>query len=77
MCKPLHNVSKMQLGEEAVICCLDNKEIALKLMEMGCLPGTKIKLEGTAPMGDPIIIRVDDEYSLSLRKEEAATIMLQ
>lgn len=77
MCKPLHNVAEMQKGDEGIVCCLDNKDVALKLMEMGCLPGTKITWEGAAPMGDPIKIRIDGEYSLSLRKEEAEAIMLK
>ena len=77
MCKPLNNVAEMQQGQEGIICCLANKDVSLKLMEMGCLPGSKIKMEGSAPMGDPIKIRIDDEYSLSLRKSEAETIMLK
>ncbi|MEN8250940.1 MAG: FeoA domain-containing protein, partial [Bacteroidota bacterium] len=53
----------------------DNK-LALKLLDMGCLPGTKIQMKFCAPLGDPICIDVEG-YRLSLRKAEAATITLQ
>ena len=43
---------------------------------MGCLPGEKIKLCNIAPFGDPIAIEVSG-YVLSLRKQEAATIVVK
>jgi ferrous iron transport protein A len=45
-------------------------------MEMGCLPGEEVTLERLAPMGDPMAIAVAG-YSLSLRKNEAASVVLQ
>jgi ferrous iron transport protein A len=42
-------------------------------MEMGCLPGEKVRLERVAPLGDPIAISVAG-YMLSMRKDEAATV---
>ena len=44
-------------------------------MEMGCVPGEIIKVEQIAPLGDPISIAVAG-YSLSLRLNEAETIMI-
>jgi len=43
---------------------------------MGCLPGEKIKLTKIAPLGDPIAIEVSG-YELSMRKQEAAAVMLE
>ena len=37
---------------------INDENIALKLMEMGCLPGEVITLERFAPMGDPMAIAV-------------------
>ena len=48
----------------------------LKLMEMGCLPGEKVSIERRAPLGDPIAISISG-YLLSVRKDEADTIMVQ
>lgn len=77
MCDFQHNVAMLKEGEEGIVCCIKSSEIALKLMEMGCTPNVKIKVEKPAPLGDPIRIKVADEYTLSLRKEEAELIMLQ
>ncbi len=50
--------------------------MSIKLMEMGCLPGESIVVERIAPLGDPMAITVSG-YSLSLRKHEASTIIMQ
>ena len=44
-----------------------------RLREMGLLPGTRVTLVRTAPLGDPIEIQVRG-YRLSLRKSEAALV---
>ena len=65
-------------GEHATICCLQDAEMALKLLEMGCVPGQRIRLRSRAPLGGPVTVVVGhDEYTLSLRLEEAATILLK
>ncbi len=70
------SVRDMKIGERGVICCLKDPEMGLKLLEMGCLPGTEVKLNSRAPLGDPITIIVND-YTLSLRLDEAETILLK
>lgn len=68
----------LQLGETGTICCLRDPEMALKLLEMGCVPGVRVRLSGRAPFGDPLMLVLgDEEYTLSLRKSEAATILLK
>ena len=42
-------------------------------MEMGLLPGTRVRVVRVAPLVDPIELRVRN-YSLSLRRAEAAKI---
>jgi len=69
-------LSELKVGKLAVITEFENDDIFLKLMEMGCLPGEEVTLERFAPMGDPIAIAVAG-YSLSLRKSEAASVVLQ
>ena len=66
----------MKIGERGIIGHLQDPEMALKLLEMGCIPGTEVKLNSRAPLGCPITIIVDG-YTLSLRLDEAATIMLK
>ena len=47
--------------------------IALRLMEMGLIPGATISVVRSAPLGDPIQIRLRD-YHLALRRTEAELI---
>ena len=68
----------LRVGETATVCCLKDPEMALKLLEMGCIPGTQVRLAGRAPLGDPLMLVLgDEEYTLSLRVSEAATIQLK
>ena len=53
-----------------------NRFLALKLMEMGCVPGEKIKVDMIAPFKDPISISVAG-YQLSLRLNEAEHIFVE
>ena len=46
-----------------------------RLLDMGLIPHTQVQLQKTAPMGDPIEIKVRG-YELTLRLEEAANIVL-
>jgi len=46
-----------------------------RLLEMGFTPGTLVEVVRFAPMGDPIEVRVRG-YHLSIRREEAAGILL-
>ena len=73
------SVKDLKLGESATICCLEDPEMALKLLEMGCSPGTQVRLNSRAPLGCPITLVVGEQgdYTLSLRVSEAATIMLK
>ena len=71
----MNNLSELKLGTKAIIDSFSDKELALKLMEMGCLPGEKIHIERKAPLGDPIAISISG-YVLSLRKAEAETILV-
>jgi ferrous iron transport protein A len=66
-------VADMKKGETAIIVGFSDEQIAIKLLEMGFLPGTSIRFNFTAPFGDPICVSVSG-YDLSLRKDEASVI---
>lgn len=72
----VRSVADLKIGEKGVIQFFKDELMSLKLLEMGCLPGTEVKLSFVAPFGDPICIKVDG-YHLSLRKEEASTILIK
>ena len=46
-----------------------------RLMTMGLIPGTKVEILNSAPMGDPIAIRIRS-YNLAMRKDDAANIQV-
>jgi ferrous iron transport protein A len=69
------NVAQMRPGEVAIVSGFSDAELSVKLMEMGCLPGSAIRFNFTAPFGDPVCVSVSG-YELSLRLEEAAAISI-
>ena len=73
--KILKKLSQLKIGESGVIDSFTDKVMSLKLLEMGCTPGEIVTLDKIAPMGDPIAIKVSG-YLLSLRKEEASTVLV-
>jgi ferrous iron transport protein A len=69
------SVAEMRPGEIAIISELHDDHLSVKLMEMGCLPGARIRFNYRAPFGDPVCVSVSG-YELSLRLEEAANISI-
>ncbi len=49
--------------------------VRLRLMAMGLLKGTRVRIIKVAPLGDPIEMAIGG-YHLSLRKAEAEKIMV-
>ena len=45
-------------------------------MSMGMIPGTKVTVLRSAPMGDPIAIGIRS-YNLAIRREDAALITVE
>lgn len=66
-------VAQMIPGETAIIAGFITQELANKLLEMGFLPGSVVKYNFKAPLGDPICVSISG-YDLTLRLEEAAMI---
>jgi Fe2+ transport system protein FeoA len=68
------SLADLPLGQDAEIASIDcERRISRRLMEMGLLPGTRVRVVRVAPLGDPIELRLRN-YSLSLRRAEAARI---
>ncbi len=72
----MRSVAHMKPGEVGTVVGFSDDFLSVKLMEMGCLPGSIISFNFRAPLGDPICISVSG-YELTLRLEEAATISIQ
>jgi ferrous iron transport protein A len=65
------------VGEDAVVKRLTG-EGALKrrIMDMGLTKGCAVHVRKVAPLGDPIEVTVRG-YELSIRKEEAANVLVE
>lgn len=62
------------IGKDAVIVSVGGEgPLRCRLLDMGIIPKSKIKITKVAPMGDPIEIRVRD-YELTIRIEDAKKI---
>lgn len=69
-------LSALAKGVEAVIVSIEDEDLSVKLYEMGCLPGEKVKVENIAPFGDPIAITVSG-YKLCVRQQEADKVFIK
>ncbi len=73
----LISLSELPVGASATLRDFPKAGTAfLRLREMGLLAGTTLTLVRTAPMGDPIEIKVRG-YHLTLRKSEADHILVE
>jgi ferrous iron transport protein A len=71
------SLADLQPGQAAEIVSIDcDRRMSRRLMEMGLLPGTQVRVVRVAPLGDPLELRLRD-YSLSVRRKEAAQITVQ
>jgi ferrous iron transport protein A len=74
---PLLPLSQLPVGSSAIVREFPKTGTAfLRLREMGLLSGTPVTLVRTAPLGDPIEIKVRG-YHLTLRKSEAEHVLVE
>jgi len=70
-------LADLREGERGILQALDLPEdVALRLMELGFLPGSEVVAGKTAPGGDPRVFRVDGS-EIALRKETARRLLLE
>lgn len=69
------DLSHIPIGESAIVLGFSDEEISLKLIELGCIPGTKITMVRKAPLGDPLAFACSGSL-ISLRIQEATTVQV-
>ena len=70
-------LDKLPIGQQAQIKTVGGEGmLRLRLLDMGLIPGTKLKIVRIAPMGDPIEL-VLRGYSLSIRLDDAKTVEVE
>ena len=73
----LIGLDKLQAGKTTKIVKIQSTSgINKRIVDMGVIPGTIVQVKRIAPLGDPIDIKLKG-YHLSLRKEEAANIIVE
>lgn len=66
----------LAIGDFGVIKQINDAELSNYFIEMGLIPGEKIKLIRTAPFGDPLLVEVAG-FRLSIRKQEASAVEVE
>lgn len=66
----------LKIGEKGIIMDVSSKDIPLKLLEMGCLPGNELELLQMAPFSDPLYLNINGCH-LAIRKNTATLILIE
>ncbi|MDE6405178.1 MAG: ferrous iron transport protein A [Lachnospiraceae bacterium] len=70
-------LDQIEVGTEAKIIKVGGEgQLRVRLLDMGLIPQTVVRVQKVAPMGDPIEIHLRG-YALTIRKEDAARIEVQ
>lgn len=70
-------LDSLPIGQEAVITAVGGQGVLrCRLLDMGLIPKTAVRIEKIAPLGDPLELQVRG-YTLSLRKEDARNIEVE
>jgi ferrous iron transport protein A len=70
-------LTSLKLGAEATVSEINLRpDQRARLLEMGLLVGTAVRLVRFAPLGDPVEIKVRG-YHLTLRRHDAELILVQ
>ena len=71
------SLDQLRPGQRGRISALQGDDaLVQRLMEMGLIEDETIELVRVAPLGDPLEIRLGD-YRLSLRRNEAARVLIE
>ena len=67
----LHNMRNMKENQSGTIRAIRaNGELGRRIRDMGLIPGTEFKIQGRAPLYDPVALRMKG-FTLTLRNNEA------
>lgn len=69
-------LNELEIGKTAKVVRLNGEgAVKRRIMDMGLTKGTEVTVRKVAPLGDPIEVTVRG-YELSIRKDEAASIVI-
>ena len=71
------NLRQMKDNQEGMIASIQvTGDLGMRLRDMGLVPGTEIRIQGRAPLYDPVALRVRGA-TLTLRNSEADYIEVE
>ena len=68
-------LSEIDIGESATVVGFADGAPARRLLEMGFVPGTRVSVLRSAPLGDPIQYAVMSGR-VAMRRSDAATVLV-
>ena len=72
----MFTIAHLKQGQKAQIKGFLGTDLPVKLLEMGCLPGSMVELIQIAPLNDPLYISVDGTH-MAIRRETAGEIEIE
>lgn len=70
------HLAELKNKEEGILLRFEDERLAVKLMAMGVLPGSRLRVIRKNASGNTLYIRVDQMH-LAIRKTEAECIILK
>ena len=71
------NMRQMAINQTGTILSIKaDRELGRKIRDMGLIPGVEIKIQGRAPLNDPVSLKVMG-FTLTLRNNEADNIEVE
>ena len=64
-----------EVGSTVKVISIEESPLKQRLMSMGIIPNTRVEILRSAPLGDPIAIRLR-AYNLALRRDDAEKILV-
>ena len=70
-------LNDLKFGQSGIITAVGGEgALRLRLLDMGLIPKTRVRVQKVAPMGDPIQIQIRG-YELTIRREDAQRIEIR
>ena len=70
-------LNDLKIGQSGIITAVGGEgALRLRLLDMGLIPKTRVRVQKVAPRGDPIQIQIRG-YELTIRREDAQRIEIR
>ena len=74
--KPLETLGDLQAGRVCQVVAVQSGPMQRRLLELGFVPGSEIRIVRFAPAGDPMEVALHG-FHIAIRRSDAETISIQ